>query len=186
MENTLVVFGDVGGDCSGHVTSLGHNIDSDGTCGLTADGDISPGYVLTGELADNGGPTRTHALMPSGCPSDACLGPNDAVDNGDAATCPSADQRGQPRAFDGDGDGVAECDIGAYEMQMGPWTCAPPCNAFFVTSTPTPSPTPKTLPPTGGSRPDEDRKPPVIAVGLIVAGLSAAAITLLRRRSSSA
>jgi len=38
-----------------------------------------------------------------------------AIDVGDPAACPAQDIRGVPRPVDGDGDGVAVCDMGAYE-----------------------------------------------------------------------
>lgn len=53
---------------------------------------------LLGLLADNGGHTFTHALLP-GSP---------AINAGDNATCPATDQRGVARAD-------LSCDIGAYE-----------------------------------------------------------------------
>jgi hypothetical protein len=55
--------------------------------------------ALIGPLADNGGPTLTHALL-DGSP---------AIDAADDAACPATDQRGVPRP-----QGAA-CDIGAYE-----------------------------------------------------------------------
>ncbi|MGF1523744.1 MAG: choice-of-anchor Q domain-containing protein [Leptolyngbyaceae cyanobacterium] len=62
-----------------------------------------------GELADNGGPTLTHALL-AGSP---------AIDAGDSAFAPSDDfdQRGSGflRVVDGDGDGIAQIDLGAFE-----------------------------------------------------------------------
>lgn len=74
--------------------SGGHNIDSDGSCQLSGLGDLSAVDPLLGELADNGGPTFTHALL-DGSP---------AIDAADDAECPATDQRGAPRPF---GDGCA-------------------------------------------------------------------------------
>ena len=62
-------------------------------------GDLFNMNPLLGPLRDNGGPTPTQALLP-GSP---------AIDHGDDAGCPTADQRGVPRPRG------AACDIGAYE-----------------------------------------------------------------------
>ena len=60
-----------------------------------------------GPLANNGGRTRTHALLP-GIP---------AIDRGDNANQPPTDQRGPGfgRRKDGNGDGRAVVDMGAFE-----------------------------------------------------------------------
>ena len=65
---------------------------------------------MLGPLADNGGSTETHDLLP-GSP---------AIDAANDASCPAADQRGAARPFDGDGDGMAHCDIGAVEFVPEP------------------------------------------------------------------
>jgi hypothetical protein len=65
--------------------------------------DIVPAGAITtilAQLADNGGPTYTHALVPGSPAIDAS--PHDA-------DCPSADQRGVSRPQG------AQCDIGAFE-----------------------------------------------------------------------
>jgi len=41
-----------------------------------------------------------------------------AIDSGDNAFCPSTDIRGVARPVDGDDDGVAVCDMGAYEYRV--------------------------------------------------------------------
>lgn len=66
---------------------------------------------LLGSLADNGGPTPTHALG-VGSP---------AIDGGANQGCPWYDQRGVSRSVDGDGDWIRECDIGAYEAPEHPF-----------------------------------------------------------------
>ena len=74
--------------------------------------DIDP---LLGPLADNGGPTKTHALLP-GSP---------AIDAGDPSVQfdpNTVDQRGQPfvRVADGDELTVIVVDMGSYEAQFAP------------------------------------------------------------------
>lgn len=73
---------------------------------------VDPADVFTtllGPLANNGGLTRTHALLPGSLAIDAVLDPP-------AFACP-ADQRGAAGPIDGDGDGVVRCDAGAVEAQ---------------------------------------------------------------------
>ena len=66
----------------------------------------SPPQIFNLSLADNGGPTPTHALVPNG----------PAVDVVPAGSCLLvSDQTGQSRPQDGDGDGTADCDVGSVE-----------------------------------------------------------------------
>jgi hypothetical protein len=104
LKNSIIAQNS-GNDCAGSVTSLGHNLSGDGSCGLTGSGDLAVVNPLLGPLQDNGGPGLTHALLP-GSP---------AVDHGDNTGCPAIDHRGFLRPVDGDGDATATCDIGAYE-----------------------------------------------------------------------
>lgn len=107
LVNTLIVENG-GGDCivSDLVRSLGNNMDSDGTCGLDQAGDLpAQGLGHIGALADNGGPTETHALLAGSVAIDAA---NDAVCNApDQGN--SMDQRHYLRPASG-------CDIGAFEF----------------------------------------------------------------------
>jgi hypothetical protein len=81
-----------------NVVSGGNNVVQDDSCSPVA-GDVIGGDPLLGALADNGGPTLTHALLP-GSP---------AIDAADDAFCPPTDQRGITRPQGN------HCDIGAYE-----------------------------------------------------------------------
>ncbi|HLB38251.1 MAG TPA: choice-of-anchor Q domain-containing protein [Gemmatimonadales bacterium] len=104
LSNTIVANQTSGTDCwnytgggGGPIISNGHNLESGTSCGFTGTGDLQNADPLLGALADNGGPTRTVALL-SGSP---------AID---AGSCVQAtDQRGMVRP-----QGSA-CDIGAYE-----------------------------------------------------------------------
>ena len=89
------------GGCSGPVTSNGYNLDTDGSCNLIATGDLSNvDDAGLGALADNGGDTMTHALLPD----------SPAIDAGTATCSVDTDQRGVARPQS------SACDIGAYEL----------------------------------------------------------------------
>ena len=105
LKNTIVA-NNTPDDCSGSITSAGHNLIED-TTGCTIGGDTTGNIIgfdpLLGPLQDNGGPTQTHALL-AGSP---------AIDTGSSACPPPAtDQRGVARP-----QGAA-CDIGAFELAL--------------------------------------------------------------------
>lgn len=106
--NSIIAGSLTGGDCAGE-----GEWEAGATPNLAGD-DSCPGFSLTGDpllgpLQDNGGPTHTVALM-EGSP---------AIDAGSDSDCPVTDQRGVGRPQDGDGDGTAMCDLGAYEYGVG-------------------------------------------------------------------
>jgi CSLREA domain-containing protein len=110
LKNTILA-NNGGGNCHGMITNGGNNLDSGTTCGWGSDsGSLSNTDPWLGPLADNGGPTQTMALLP-GSP---------AIDDGNDANCPSTDQRSVSRPQDGNGDGIATCDMGAYEFETSP------------------------------------------------------------------
>ncbi len=95
------------------LVSEGGNLSSDATCPLAGTGDQASSDPLLLPLGDNGGATPTHAL-PSNSP---------AVDGGSDAGCQPLDQRGFPRPGDGDHDGAAHCDVGAFELGSAVENC---------------------------------------------------------------
>ncbi len=127
VQNSIVAANQDGGasapDCvgsfGGSLTSGGYNLIGDSTgCnfGNSSGDQIGTGSApidpLLGALANNGGTTLTMGLLIK----------SPAVDAGNPGGCKSgsgqsltADQRGDPRPTDGDADGTAVCDIGAYE-----------------------------------------------------------------------
>lgn len=112
---------------------------------------------LLGSLADNGGPTQTMALGTGSPARDA--------GSADGSLCPVTDQRGRPRPTDGNGDGTAACDAGAFEAAG----VEPPAQQ---------------QPPPGGAPPPVIPVPPgdTAAPGLTIGGASRQ--TPLRRRNS--
>jgi CSLREA domain-containing protein len=124
LKNTLVAantganFNTFGTNPS--LTSLGNNLDSDGTSGFVngMNSDLvgtagSPLNALLAPLANNGGPTATHALL---------LG-SPALDKGHSSGS-ATDQRGLTRPVDLPGLPAAtpgdSADIGAFEAQTLP------------------------------------------------------------------
>ena len=80
------------------INSLGGNVFTDSSC-FPVGADQVVGAALVDALADNGGPTFTHALLPGSPAIDAAIG-----------SCPVTDQRGVARPR-----GTA-CDAGAVEL----------------------------------------------------------------------
>jgi CSLREA domain-containing protein len=130
IVNTIIA-NSTGPNCFGAITSLGHNLDSDGSCALNGPGDIPNADPLLGPLTDNGGSSHTHALFAN----------SPAIDSGDPTRCTADDQRGVARPMG------ARCDIGAYESNMTR-EAQPPA---------TPVATPRHLPEAGGSH--EEARP---------------------------
>ena len=114
FKNTIVATSPSasGQNCSGfEISNGGYNLDSDNTCGFSTNNNSLSGVdPMLGDLAANGGPTMTHALL-EGSP---------AIDQGNSFGA-TTDQRGKPRPFDFDASSIAPgdgSDIGAFERQQ--------------------------------------------------------------------
>lgn len=106
LNNTIVAgnttsLGPNPSDISGTVVSQGHNLvgNTGGVSGLVGSDLQNVNPLLAGSLADNGGPTKTLALL-AGSP---------AIDAANDSSCVASDQRGVARPQG------PHCDIGAYE-----------------------------------------------------------------------
>jgi hypothetical protein len=119
-KNTIMASEPLGGNCSsffsGAVSSQGHNLSDDFSCSsfLTQTGDLNniPAGLDPSGLQNNGGPTKTIALL-SGSPAVDAI-PRRFCTLSDQTTQVSKDQRGVARP-----QGLA-CDIGAFEKCKGP------------------------------------------------------------------
>ncbi len=121
-----------GPDCNGSITSTGHNlIQVPCTIGGDATGNLIGQVPALGALANYGGPTQTHALLPGSPGLDAA---DPGVPGSGGGACEATDQRGTTRPQPGGG----RCDMGAFELIPGE-----------ITTTTT---TTTTLPPTSSTR----------------------------------
>ena len=114
VQNTIVADG-----CVGTLTSHGHNLDSGKTCGFTQTGDVAGVNPRLAQLAQNGGPVPTVALL-AGSP---------AINAGNNAACPATDARGIARPQGG------VCDIGAYEYAPPTLSLGSPTGVAATTAT---------------------------------------------------
>lgn len=103
LLNTVITNSDDGvDDCTvASLTTNTNNFVEDGTCDAMYSGD-----PMLEDVGDEG-----YAMPKDG---------SHLVDSGDNATCEDVDQRGVARPADGDGDGLAVCDIGSIEGAAAP------------------------------------------------------------------
>jgi FG-GAP repeat len=114
-ENFVLAPNRFPSDCVGTINSNGNNLmQNRDNCAFA--GVVALADPKLGPLQNNGGPTRTHALL-TGSP---------AIDGGNPSGCRdqfgallSKDQRGFRRAMNGSRSGTARCDIGAVEFGSG-------------------------------------------------------------------
>jgi CSLREA domain-containing protein len=186
LKNTIVANNPTGGDCAvGSFTDNGNNIDSDGSCSLT-DATSTTANPLLGPLEDN-------AVDPVKVPVDgnavvalshALLAGSPAIDTGDDAACPPDDQRGYIRPVDGDDDGAAVCDIGAFEFGALPPATPEPSATTDATPEGGPGGTVTGLPASGVAD-AESGAPWLVLAGLLALAGGAAAWGAVRLRSRS-
>jgi len=104
VTRSIIANSQAGANCTsappGNIIDGGFNLDSGLTCALDAPGSRSNRDPQLEQLANNGGPTPTHALRLTSPAIDAA-----------GRTCSPVDQRGIPRPQPANGN----CDIGSYE-----------------------------------------------------------------------
>lgn len=106
VKNSIVADNPGGANCSGISSAVGTNYTTDGSCGAGFT-QVTSDQLKLGPLADNGGPTPTHALQAGSVALDAAT---DCTLT-DGTTPVTEDQRGVARPQGTD------CDVGAYEAR---------------------------------------------------------------------
>lgn len=120
IRNTVIAQNGGGPDTSGAFVSQGNNLigNADGSTGFIGSDltgtTATPINAMLGPLANNGGPTFTHALLVDSPALDAG---NNALAIDENSSALTQDQRGSPRIVDSPDDGsTATVDIGAFEF----------------------------------------------------------------------
>ena len=100
ISNSLLRTAGKESNCAGVITSDGGNLENGTLCGFTFGGGNCPDCnpAVDEELADNGGPVPTRALLPE----------SQAIGNAQNGSCENADARGAAR--------VGDCDSGSFEF----------------------------------------------------------------------
>jgi predicted outer membrane repeat protein len=144
LKNTVLANCPMNNNCGGgKFTSDGHNLSDDKSCigllnGFGDQNNMAAGLDPNG-LQDNGGPTKTVALLTGSAAVDAVpVSPTDYCTAIDGTTPIAADQRGVMRPQG------TKCDIGAFELVPGtptPTATATPTKTATPTASATATPT---------------------------------------------
>jgi CSLREA domain-containing protein len=120
VTSTSTIISNPGTNCSlSQAISSTFTLVSDNSCGISGSGNLPNTPANLGPLANNGGPTQTHALLLGSAALDAKPAP-----------CPQTlDQRNLPRPQ------PPACDLGAFELQV-PFL-APPSGVSAQLASPT-------------------------------------------------
>jgi parallel beta-helix repeat protein len=129
INNTIITGNSGNSNVVGEFISNGFNIIGDSSRSYGFEDDLiepDPTKIVDTILADNGGSTLTHALVP-GSPA------IDAGNNNDVPDGITTDQRGIgfKRIVDGNNDMMAIVDIGAFEVQPPLSTSVPEPSSMF-------------------------------------------------------
>jgi hypothetical protein len=127
LFDSIVANSTVGANCENAVQSNDFNLDNGSTCGFSRPHDLMNVDPKLAPLADNGGLTQTHALLPGSAAIDKGPAP------GGATGCGASDQRGEPRP-----QGPA-CDIGSFEYSSSASSTSAGVPSAMLTEPPTAS-----------------------------------------------